>query len=232
MKSILVTFGAATLLAALVCVSVSTAGPGVHRVSGGGTVEYAGTLNTHAFTAQIDADGNVKGQAEFQLRYVNATIHAEVNCLTVVDNDAWIGGTITRSSNPAVVGPGLGILFQVHDGGEGDAPQPDMTSPLVWGAVPSCNTTPPLGLIEWTNGNVQVKSQPGLFPRRFFEDQPVAGSSEGRLGPSPPWIGNPAFPFRAFHDGSDFAVDHLRVEPRRASPRQQSSWGEVKARYR
>ena len=173
MKTLLVTIGAATLLAAL----VSARGPvqwsedPVHRASGGGTVEYAGAINTHVFTAQIDADGNIKGQAEFQLRYIDTTIHAEVNCLAVVGNDAWIGGTITRSSNPAVVGLGLDILFRVQDNGEGDAPprwaghsqhrrepsDPDMTSQLVWGAVPPCDTTPLLSLIEWTNGNVHVK---------------------------------------------------------------------------
>src|SRR2546427_3033079 len=78
MKTLLVTIGAATLLAAL----VSARGPvqwsedPVHRVSGGGTVEYGGALNTHAFTAQIDANGNVKGQAEFQMRYIDTTMHA------------------------------------------------------------------------------------------------------------------------------------------------------------
>src|SRR6266545_5761898 len=65
MKTLLVTIAPATLLAVLV--GVGTAGP-VHWASGGGTIEYAGALNTHAFTAQIDADGTVKGQAEFQLR--------------------------------------------------------------------------------------------------------------------------------------------------------------------
>jgi hypothetical protein len=165
MKTLLVTIAAATLLA--VFVDAGTAGRGlleagsastsVHRVSGGGTVEYAGALNTHAFTAQSDADGNVNGQAEFQLRYIDTTVHVEVTCLAVVGNDAWIGGTVTRSSNPAQVGPGLQILFRVQDNGEGNAHPPDMTSQLVWGAVPSCSSTPPLGLIEWTNGNVQVK---------------------------------------------------------------------------
>ena len=154
MKALLVTIVAATLLSFLV--SVGTADP-IHLVSGGGTVEYAGALNTHAFTAQIDVAGNVKGQAQFQLRYIDTTVHAEVNCLEVVGNNAWIGGIITRSSNPAQVGPGLQILFRVQDNGEGDAEPRDMTSQLVWGAVPSCSTTPPLFLIEWTNGNVQVK---------------------------------------------------------------------------
>ena len=67
MKTLLVTIGAATLLAAL----VSARGPvqwsedPVHRASGGGTVEYGGALNTHAFTAQIDANGNVKDQSAY-----------------------------------------------------------------------------------------------------------------------------------------------------------------------
>lgn len=154
MKTLVVTIAAAATLA--VFVGVGTAAP-VHWASGGGTVEYAGAFNTHAFTAQVDADGTARGQAEFQLRYIDTTIHAEVDCLTVVGNDAWIGGTITRSSNPAVVGLGLHILFRVRDNGEGAAHPPDMTSQLVWGVVPSCNTMPPLGLIEWSNGNVHVR---------------------------------------------------------------------------
>ena len=163
MRTSLVTTAAATLLTVLASVSAATPpdvtqhGRPMHWASGGGTVEYGGTLNTHAFTARIDADGNVSGQAEFQLRYIDATVHAEVNCLEVVGNEAWIGGTITRSSNPTVVGQGLDIVFRVQDNGEGDASPADMTSQLVWGAVPSCITRPPLGLIEWTHGNVQVK---------------------------------------------------------------------------
>jgi hypothetical protein len=153
MKTLLITIAAATVLA---LASVGTAGP-VHRASGGGIVEYGGALNTHAFTAQVDADGNARGQAEFQLRYIDTTVHAEIDCLAVVGNEAWIGGTVTRSSNPAQVGLGLRILFQVQDNGEGFAVAPDMTSQLVWGAVPSCNTTPPLGVIEWFKGNVQVR---------------------------------------------------------------------------
>ena len=163
MRTSWVTSAMAMLLAVLASVSaaappdVTEHGRAVHWASGGGTVGYGGALNTHAFTARIDADGNASGQAEFQLRFIDATVHAVVNCLEVVGNDAWIGGTITRSSNPSVVGEGLDIVFRVQDNGEGDGPPADMTSQLVWGAVPSCNTRPPLGLIGWTHGNVQVK---------------------------------------------------------------------------
>jgi hypothetical protein len=64
MKRLLVTITAATLLAVLVSAGTAGESTPIHWVSGGGTVEYAGALNTHAFSAQIDADGNVKGQAD------------------------------------------------------------------------------------------------------------------------------------------------------------------------
>jgi hypothetical protein len=102
-------------------------------------------------TAMLTYESGVLVAADW-LQWRGAHLHSYV-----VGHDAWIGGTITRSSNPAAVGQGLGILFRVQDNGEGGASAPDMTSQLVWGAVPSCNTTPPLFLIEWTNGNVQVK---------------------------------------------------------------------------
>ena len=40
-----------------------------HRASGGGTVEYGGALNTHEFTAQIDANGNVIGVWQTAVQY-------------------------------------------------------------------------------------------------------------------------------------------------------------------
>ena len=154
--------GAAAVLTSLLVASVCTAAPPVHSARGGGTIDYADARNTHAFTAQIDADGHVKGEAEFQLRYLNLTLHVEVDCLAVVGNDAWIGGEITISSNPALVGQR--VLFRVQDNGEGAGP-PDATSQVVIGGgpsvdgigVPPCTLTPPLALIPWTNGNVQVR---------------------------------------------------------------------------
>ena|SRR3989442_10422039 len=155
MKRFIVAIGAFMLLAGLFGSAVMAAPP-VHQASGGGTVDYAGARNTHAFTARIDADGKVQGQAEFQLRYLDLTIHVEIDCLAVVGNNAWLGGTITHSSNPALEGEP--VLFRVQDNGEGHAAPQDMTSQIVIGpTLPSCTTTPPLGLIPWTNGNVQVR---------------------------------------------------------------------------
>jgi len=140
MRKLTVPSCATTLLASLFCASVAIAAPPVHMASGGGTVDDAGARNTHGFTAQIDAAGNVRGQAEFQLRYLDLTIHVEITCLAVVGNDAWLGGTITTSSDPALVGQQ--VLFRVQDNGEGGAAPPDMTSQIVIGVVvPPCTTT-------------------------------------------------------------------------------------------
>ena len=156
MKRLSIAPGAIALIVSLSCVNAATAAPKVHWASGSGTIDYAGARNTHAFTAQIDADGNVKGEAEFQLRYRALAIHVEINCLAVVGNSAWLGGVIRSSSNPALVGEH--VLFGVVDWGEGDAAPPDQTSQVVIDVtVPPCTTTPPLGLIAWTDGNVQVQ---------------------------------------------------------------------------
>lgn len=145
-----------TLVAGILCASVAMAGPAVHKASGGGTVDWPLARATYGFNAQIDAAGVVKGQAEFQHRDAGIRNHVEINCLTVVGNDAWLGGIITSSSIPELVG--VQILWRVQDNGEGNAATPDMTSIVVpGGAVGDCNLTPPLGLLPWTNGNVEVK---------------------------------------------------------------------------
>jgi hypothetical protein len=156
MKHPILAVTACAVLSGLLGVSAALAGPPVHSASGGGTVDWPGGRVTYGFNAQVDASGAVKGQAEFHHRDAGITDHVDINCLTVVGNDAWLGGTITSSDNPAVVG--LEIVWRVQDNGEGNAAAPDQTSTVVFGVSPgTCNTTPPLGLIPWTNGNVQVK---------------------------------------------------------------------------
>ena len=130
------------------------ADPAVNKATGGGTVESGGVLETIAFTAQVDAAGEVKGQAEFQLRSQSVTFHVEIECLSVAGNQAWMEGVITSSSDPARVG--TRVQWTVVDNGEGKGAQ-DQTSLPVAGTAGSCNQRPALPLIPCTNGNVQVQ---------------------------------------------------------------------------
>ena len=116
-----------TLLAGILCASVAMAAPAVHKASGGGTVDWPLARVTYGFNAQIDADGVVKGEAEFQHRDADVRNHVEINCLTVVGNDAWLGGVIRSSNIPELVG--VQILWRVQDNGEGASATPDSDPP-------------------------------------------------------------------------------------------------------
>ena len=147
----------------------------VHQVFGGGTVEYGGSLNVHTFTAKIDDEGNVEGHAEFQLRNLGLDIEVEVECLSVVENNAWLSGTIRTSNDPSLIGQPVLFRVQDNDGvtedevgeadrqngdgsGEPDATEVDMASQVVIGRrAVECDTAPSLGLISWTSGSVKVR---------------------------------------------------------------------------
>jgi hypothetical protein len=144
------------VVSCLLLASVAWAAPPVHQASGGGTIEFNGSLETIAFVAQIDAAGDVKGQAEFQLRDLSLTFHVVVDCLQVSGVDAWISGLISTSNDPALVGQR--VLWQVRDNGEGDAFSPDQVSlPVQFNPTAPCQGQPTLPLVPWTNGNVQVR---------------------------------------------------------------------------
>jgi hypothetical protein len=124
------------------------------KVTGGGTVDWAERV-TYGFTAQRDASGVVKGEAQLLHRDVGFKDHADVLYLAVSGTDAWIGAVITQSDDPAVVGQE--IFFRVQDNGEGKkATGPDGVSSVVFGPAITALSRPALDLMPWTNGNVQI----------------------------------------------------------------------------
>jgi hypothetical protein len=156
MRKLIAVVVATMVVAGLLGATVVFAGPAVNKASGGGTVDWPMGRVTYGFTAQIDAAGVVKGQAQFHHRDVGISNHVAINCLAVVGNNAWLGGTITESTDPMSVG--LEIVWRVQDNGQGQAAPPDMVSTVVPGVAPGeCYSMPDLGLIPWTNGNVEVK---------------------------------------------------------------------------
>lgn len=151
-SSIITPLTAACVL--ILACGVAHAAPPVHMASGGGTVDVNGALSTIAFTAHVDAAGAVNGQAQFQLRDQDLRLHVDVDCLSVLGNEAWIGGVVTLSNDPTRVG--TRVLWRVQDNGEGGGAI-DQTSLPVPGTPGDCLQQPALPLVPWTNGNVQVK---------------------------------------------------------------------------
>lgn len=96
----------------------------VHDVFGLSTLE----LQTFGFNARIRADGSADGWFTYREIDDGAPFTADgaVTCLTVIGNDAWIGGVIRRSNDPSY--DGVGAWWHVTDNGEGAGAPPDVTT--------------------------------------------------------------------------------------------------------
>jgi len=114
--------GAIALFVVLAMALSATAASPVHKATGGGWFivldeEDEEQKTTVSFTAQIDAEGNVKGQMQVQARAGAGTFHADVIDLQVDGNVAWMLVKVTKASNPDILGAEL--LVMVIDNGEG-----------------------------------------------------------------------------------------------------------------
>jgi hypothetical protein len=94
------------------------------EVTGNGKVTLGGELRTFSFTAVQHADGTVSGEAELFNRITGFIAHADIICLRVIDNHAWIGGIITGHH----VCSGTNMMFHVQDNGERNGDPPDLLS--------------------------------------------------------------------------------------------------------
>ncbi len=103
-----------------------SAGNGVTDQATGSGVR-TGSIRHLQFSAIAKADGSVSGQYNLTFEGSgNLRLHAEVTCLRVVGNQAWIGGVNKSSTNPAIVGREGGFI--VEDNGEGSGAAPDRVS--------------------------------------------------------------------------------------------------------
>ena len=132
-KSLASSFVAAALL--LTAPGAVSAGGGIPSATGGAhlTVHDVFGLQTlelraFGFNARVREDGTTDGW--YTYREVDDGVpfdaRGPVTCLTVIGNDAWIGGTIDASSDPTVVGSGS--WWHVTDNGEGAKALPDITT--------------------------------------------------------------------------------------------------------
>jgi hypothetical protein len=116
----------------------------VHDVFGLQTLE----LKQFEFTARNYGSGNA-ALGHFVYREVDdgapTDAHGPVWCMTVIGHDAWIGGTIERSSDPTLLG--LGAWWHVVDNGHGKDAAPDVTTFMGAGSIQAtqdfCDNHPP-----------------------------------------------------------------------------------------
>lgn len=91
-----------------------------HRLSGG-------QQRAVAFNAMVLPDGTVSGEAQINVRALDAWWHTQIECVTIVGNRAFLGGSITAASDARVT-VGTKSYFWVEDHGEGANAPPDVVS--------------------------------------------------------------------------------------------------------
>lgn len=118
-----------------------------------------------AYTSFTTAGGTVGGRwvYDYYEGGVKTTFTGRVTCLTVTGNRAWIGGTITGSSDPTQIG--LGAWWQVADNGSGRHPVvPDRTTFAGVGTLAQtqayCDTAPdPHFIFDVQLGGVNISER-------------------------------------------------------------------------
>jgi len=115
-----------------------------------------GADGNFSLIAQIDQAGNVSG--EWQDAFTqNQGFHINVTCLTVVGNQAWVGGVVTQAANPAFVGIQARTL--VVDGGlpNGGGDTISFTFIFPNGGAPDCAAQPAFPQTALNQGQVDIK---------------------------------------------------------------------------
>jgi len=123
---------------------------------------------TYSFTAvSTDAPPFAKGEVEVHLlRFTGQelVVHAEVTCVSIVGNEAWVGSRVRRFSVNREEVPQLvdrPMIFRVRDVGEGEGTV-DLASlvffpPTAEGDLEHCNARPDFPILrESGTGNIQV----------------------------------------------------------------------------
>ncbi|HKJ03866.1 MAG TPA: hypothetical protein VJ997_15475 [Longimicrobiales bacterium] len=141
----------------------------VHKVSGGGKVDFTivgrpdSGMETYGFNASVDGNGDVKGEFQATFSSPDVTFHADVTCLAVDGNNAWLGVVVTQTHDEDAFPVGTPGVIRVQDNGEGNnATGPDQLGYWVLnGNAAACGAMRTDGvfgvLFPWIHGNAQVK---------------------------------------------------------------------------
>lgn len=122
---------------------------------------------SYSFTAVSDgAFPAAKGQFEgHSLRFTGeeVNVHADVTCVAIVGNQAWIGARVTSATVDHVDVPnvaGTPLAFRVQDNGEGTNIDVASLWALIASDITFCNTRPTTNALRPSvDGNIQVQPQ-------------------------------------------------------------------------
>jgi hypothetical protein len=154
------------VLAVLIGATIAWAakGPIEHYVSVGSPdaciafgFEHPGCDANFSLVANQYADGSVSG--EYSDRFANGDgFHADVDCLVVSGNDAWISGVITQGRVDGIDLAGLEVLTRVRDNGTSANDPPDQISfSFIDVELPDCTEQPDLPLLDAPQGQVTIR---------------------------------------------------------------------------
>lgn len=132
-----------------------------HSLTGSGKLdlnEFDLKAETYAFSVFKDADGSVNGQIEIHLRDPAVAFHADATCLAVQDNNAWVGGVVTHTSDSESAPVGLQFWVRVQDNGQ-SSQNPDRISFVRLGIpAANCNFQRAAALaFAFSGGNLMVR---------------------------------------------------------------------------
>jgi hypothetical protein len=126
----------------------------IQRVCGSGHAINDRRDRTTTFDIRKYGDGTVEGWYHAVGRGKGgANIRVRVECLHVVGNQAWAGGTVVSAVNPDNIGRPYSMRFV--DNGEGSRAAPDRIGVGRFQEF-DCTTEPDLPLRDLTIGNLQV----------------------------------------------------------------------------
>ena len=119
----------------------------VHRVSvGSHDFLPPGVDANFSLIALEKGDGTMTGQWTDQFGNGDGGVHIDVDCVSVLDNDAWISGVVTHSTVEAFPA-GTYALTRVRDNGTSENEPPDAISfTFILPFEFSCQNRPPLPL--------------------------------------------------------------------------------------
>jgi hypothetical protein len=110
-----------------------------------------------SLVANQHADGTVTGEWTDQFGQGEGGIHAQVDCVLVEGNKAWVSGTITSGTVGGVDVTGLPVVTLVQDNGKSANDPPDEISFSFIANPARCTDKPDLPLNPMTGGQVTVR---------------------------------------------------------------------------